>query len=168
LHAVKLTLADLSHQLLLSLLEALGSAGIFTSPTLSGGGLRAGWYELKGTTIVVHGYSYVPGVNVSGSVSGAHVALVVGGSAAAHGRLKTDAHGSLAGTLGGVRVRLPSRAAATRVAQAAAGSSRGDSLRGPAARLLAPLSDALRQLSDGSIALADLRYLLSSRRLSER
>jgi pimeloyl-ACP methyl ester carboxylesterase len=167
LHGVRLTLADLSHQLLLSLLEALGSAGIFSSPSLSGGGLRAGWYELKGTTILLHGYSYVPGLNVSGSVSGAHVALVVGGSAAAHGRLRTDAHGSLAGKLGGVPVRLPPRTAARRATHAAARSSGRGSPGGPAARLLDALSGALRQLPGGSITLADLRYLRSSRLLSE-
>jgi pimeloyl-ACP methyl ester carboxylesterase len=167
LHAVKLTLADLSHQLLLSLLEALGSAGAFSSPSLSGGGLRAGWYELKGTTIVLHRFSYVPGVTVSGSVSGAHVTLGVGGSAAAHGELKTDAHGTLAGTLGGVPVRLPPRRSGRRATRATARSTAGRSRSAPATRLLARLSDALRQLPVGSVTEADLRYLRSSRRLSE-
>jgi pimeloyl-ACP methyl ester carboxylesterase len=167
LHAVRQTLADLSHQVLLSLLEALGAGSIFSSPSLGGGGLRAGWFELKGTKIVLHGYSYVPGVTVSGAVSGPHVTVVVGGSAAAHGQLRSDAHGTLVGTLGGVPVKLPPPAASGPATQATSRSSAGILPAGPAARALAPLSDALRQLPGGSSALADLRYLLASRRLSE-
>jgi pimeloyl-ACP methyl ester carboxylesterase len=168
LHAARLTLADLSHQILVGLLEALGSGGIFSSPSLSGGGLRAGWYELRGTRILLHGYSYVPGVTLSGSVSGPHVVLVVGGPAAAHGELRSDPHGTLAGTLGGVRVRLSRPTAGRAARQATARSIAGLSLAGPAARVLGPLSDALWQLSGVVITLPDLHYLLASRRLSER
>ncbi|HWX97154.1 MAG TPA: alpha/beta fold hydrolase [Solirubrobacteraceae bacterium] len=167
LQAVRLTLADLSHQLLLTLIEALGSGGIFASPTLGGGGLREGWYELEGTTIALHRYSYVPGVSLSGAVSGAHVAVFVGGSAAAHGQLRSDAHGTLAGTLGSVKVRLPQRSASSQAAQVTGASGTGGSIVASAPRLPVPLRDALRALPDPSLARAGLDYMLSSHRLSQ-
>jgi hypothetical protein len=145
LNAVRLTLGDLSRQVVLGLLEALGSGNIFNNPSLSAGGLRAGWYEARGKTIILHGYSYVPGVIVSGSMSGGRVAVGIGGSAAAHGYLRKDRRGALVGSLGGVRVRLrpgPAVAAATR-ATASPGTH-------------------------ASFAeLAELRYRLSARRLPE-
>ena len=167
LHAVTLTLGDLSRQLVLELLEALGSGGIFSTPSLSGGGLRAGWFELRGQTIVIHHYSYVPGVTASGSISGRRVTIVIGGPAAAHGELKTDAHGTLAGTLGGVRVKARRGTGTGRAARAAAPLSTRRSLAEQAARLTAVLSGALRQLPGGASALADLRYLLAARGLAE-
>jgi pimeloyl-ACP methyl ester carboxylesterase len=167
LNAVRLTLADLSRQLLLTLLEALGSGSAFSNPSLSGGALRAGWYEVRGTTILLHHYSYVPGLTVSGSISGQHVAVAVGGSAAAHGALRTDAHRNLVGTLGGVRVKLTRDTAGAPARQATAPVRASARLAGSAARLLTPLSDALRQLPGGSFAVADLGYLLSARRLFE-
>jgi pimeloyl-ACP methyl ester carboxylesterase len=143
LNAASLTLGDLSREVVLGLLEALGSGSIFNNPSLSAGGLRAGWYEMRGKTIILHGYSYVPGVTVSGSISGARVAVGIGGSAAAHGYLRSDSHGALVGSLGGVRVRLRPGSAGTAATRATASAG-----------------------TDASLAeLAHLRHLLSSQHL---
>jgi pimeloyl-ACP methyl ester carboxylesterase len=167
LNAVSLTFGDLSRELVLALLEALGSGNIFNNPSLSGGGLRAGWYELRGKTIILHGYSYVPGVIVSGSISGGRVAVGIGGSAAAHGYLRTDSHGALVGALGGVRVRMGPGSAGAPATQATASTSTHVPLPGPGGGLLASVGDALRPLPGASVELAELPYLLSAQRLSE-
>jgi pimeloyl-ACP methyl ester carboxylesterase len=162
LHAVRLTLGDLSRQLLVALLEALGSGNIFSSLSLSGGGLRAGWFELRGRTTVLHGYSYVPGLSLTGRLSGSGVSVTVAGSSAANGELHSGAGQTLVGTLGGRPVRLAPSAAGGAVVGAAAEASRVP--RTPAALL--PLGEALAQLPEASTALGDMRYLLSHRRLS--
>jgi pimeloyl-ACP methyl ester carboxylesterase len=167
LNAVRLTLGDLSRELVLALLEALGSGNIFNNPSLSGGGLRAGWYQLGGKTIILHGYSYVPGVIVSGSISGGRVAVGIGGSAAAHGYLRTDGHGALVGALGGMRVRLGRGSTNTPATQATASSSAPPSLAGRAGGLLAAVRDALRGLAGASVEPAELPNLLAAQRLSE-
>jgi pimeloyl-ACP methyl ester carboxylesterase len=163
LHAVRMTLSDFSRQLLMSLLEALGSGSIFSSPSLGGGGLRAGWFELKGRTTVLHGYSYVPGVTLSGRITGSRIAVTVGGSAAARGELHSGAGRSLVGTLGGKHVRL--------VPEAASRSASGTGTAGTEAsantpRALRALAEALAQLPDGSSAVADMHYLLAHRQIS--
>lgn len=167
LHAAGLTFEDLARQLTLGLLEALTSGSIFKNPSLSAGGLRAGWYELKERTIVLHGYSYVPGMNVSGRISGGRIAVGIGGPAAAHGYLRTTGHGAtLAGVLGGVRVRLSSGAASAPAGQA---SAQEPLLPGAEPSSVAgPIADALRQLPGGSSYLAELPRLLSARRLDGR
>jgi pimeloyl-ACP methyl ester carboxylesterase len=167
LNAVRLTLGDLSREVVLGLLEALGSGNISNNPLLSGGGLRAGWYELRGKTIILHGYSYVPGVIVSGSISGARVAVGIGGSAAAHGYLRTDRHGALVGALGGMRVRLGQGSVSSAATQATASSSAHRSLFGPPGGLLATVGDALRGLPGASVEPAELPHLLAAQRRSE-
>ncbi|HEY8303016.1 MAG TPA: hypothetical protein VIG42_00365, partial [Solirubrobacteraceae bacterium] len=54
-----------------------------------------------------HGYSYVPGVTVTGKIasSGAST-LSIGGSRAAHGTLEVSSNGTLTGVLDGRPVRL--------------------------------------------------------------
>jgi hypothetical protein len=165
LHAAGLTFADLARQVTLGLLEALTSGSIFKSPSLSGGGLRAGWYELRNRSIVLHGYSYVPGVTISGTISpGTGVAVGVGGSAAAHGFLRTSPHGAaIVGSLGGVRVRLPRGAVSTPASQAAGPRGMAGARQG---ELLTPMADALTELPGGSSYLAELPRLLSSRSFS--
>ncbi|HEV2923023.1 MAG TPA: alpha/beta fold hydrolase [Solirubrobacteraceae bacterium] len=167
LNAVTLTLGDLSREVVLGLLEALGSGSIFSNASLSGGGLRAGWYELTGKTIILHGYSYVPGVIVSGSISGGRVAVGIGGSAAAHGYMRTDSHGALVGSLGGVRVRKGPASAGIPSSQATASTSTQASPAGRAGELLAAAGDALRPLPGASLELAELPHLLSAQRLHE-
>jgi hypothetical protein len=113
LHAVGLTLGDFARQFLLLLLEGLGSGSIFKSPSLRSGGLRAGWVLFDSNGIHFHGYSYVPGVTISGTVAAKHMLLRIGGSAAAHGTLRLGPHHTLVGTLGGRRIHLANSPSAT-------------------------------------------------------
>ncbi len=106
-HAAVLTLADLGRQLafqLGALIEADGSQT--TLPTLRTGGLRAGWARYGGGLISLHGYSYVPGMTLSGTIGPGTSSLRVSGSAAAAGTLRLGPHGELIGALGGHAVRL--------------------------------------------------------------
>jgi pimeloyl-ACP methyl ester carboxylesterase len=104
LHAVKLTLQDFVRQLALQLALNGFSESV---TTLRVGGLRAGWARFAGDAFSLHGYSYVPGVRISGSIAAGAVDLRIGGSAAAQGTLQLGPHRSLAGTLGGLHVVLP-------------------------------------------------------------
>jgi pimeloyl-ACP methyl ester carboxylesterase len=166
LHAVSLTFGDLSRQVLLGLLESLSAASASSHLALSGGGLRAGSYQLRDQTIVVHGYSYVPGVTVSGTISSGRVGVGIGGPAGAHGYLRGSGRGALAGTLGGVRVRLSPGSASTPATQA--GATPGSAIASaPTTRLLAALGQALRRLPGAETDLTELPYLLASRRLHQ-
>jgi pimeloyl-ACP methyl ester carboxylesterase len=118
LAAVALTLGDFDRLLELQVLAQLGSGGQGTT-SLDVGGLRAGWAGLAAGKLVLHGYSYVPGVTVSGEITQEKIALSVGGAAAAHGILRLGAHRTLTGVLGGQAVRLASGAPSTIGAQAA-------------------------------------------------
>lgn len=102
IEAVAMTLHDFQHQTLLQLagLESLRVSSI------QSGGLRAGWVQYKAGTYTFHGYSFVPGVTISGTLMSGGIDLRVGGSAAAHGRLRRGAKGALAGTLGGHHVHI--------------------------------------------------------------
>ena len=106
LAAVLLTLDDFDRQLELQLIARAGeSAG---SPSLRSGGLRAGWAAIAGGTLTFSGYSYVPGVTISGGIGSTTRVLHVGGRAAAHGALRVGPQMTLSGTLGGKRVHLTS------------------------------------------------------------
>jgi pimeloyl-ACP methyl ester carboxylesterase len=113
LHAVRLTLGDLSRQLILQLTSTGSSEGLFTLPTLSIGGLRAGSARFAGGVLDFRDYSYIPGVTLSGAIRLERADLRIGGSAAAHGTLRLGAHHALVGTLGGRRVSLSSTPGAT-------------------------------------------------------
>jgi pimeloyl-ACP methyl ester carboxylesterase len=104
LAAVLLTLGDFERQLEL---ELAGQAGA-SAPSLSSGGLRAGWVRLTSAALTFNGYSYVPGVTISGKISSTAKVLRIGGRAAAHGTLRLGPQMTLAGVLGGKRVRLTS------------------------------------------------------------
>jgi pimeloyl-ACP methyl ester carboxylesterase len=108
LQAITLTMADFSRQLLLKLLEKAGSTGTLNATKLDTGGLRAGWAQLTGSGVHFHGYTYVPGVSISGTVKAENATLRVGGSAAARGTLRLGAHHKLVGTLAGRHVQLAS------------------------------------------------------------
>ena len=115
------TLATLEQAGGISLLAGLSSVRV--------GGLRAGWGGTVGQALVLHGYSYVPGVTVSGRLSPAGGVLRVGGSAAVHGVLRIGAHGALTGDLGGQRVHiaLPPRSTGLSLSDSASFSSLGSS-----------------------------------------
>ena len=71
-----------------------------------GGGLRAGTFTQRGEWFVLRGYSFVPGVSVSGRVRGSGSdALRITGRAAARGTVRLR-NGRLTGTLGGRPVTL--------------------------------------------------------------
>ncbi len=106
LTAISLTLADFARQLLLRLLESGGSGIGLQGGSLDVGGLRAGWAQLTSAGIELHGYSYVPGVSVSGTVRAGSTTLKIGGRAAADGTLRMGAHNKLVGVLGGQQVQL--------------------------------------------------------------
>jgi pimeloyl-ACP methyl ester carboxylesterase len=106
LDAALLTLGDFDRQVLLAILEQGGGISLLGLPSLQVGGLRAGWGGTVHEELVLHGYSYVPGVTVSGKVSSGGVTLRIGGSAAVHGTIRISAHGTLTGALGGQRVHL--------------------------------------------------------------
>ncbi|MCW3019046.1 MAG: alpha/beta hydrolase, partial [Solirubrobacterales bacterium] len=148
LHTVALTLTDLTRRLTLGL--TLGGASEGGAPALRIGGLRAGWAELTGRGVSLHGYSYVPGVTVSGTIGVETEDLTVGGPAGAHGTLRGVPHRSLAGMLGGHRVALPASSltsAAIVVGDARQSShlGAGDSAARRAARLLAELLGSNRR-----------------------
>ena len=106
LDAAVLTLGDFGRQMLVALLEQAGGESLLGLPTLRIGGLRAGWGASVRGSLVLHRYSYVPGVTVSGKLSSGGATLQMGGSAAAHGTIRINARGILTGALGGQRVHL--------------------------------------------------------------
>ncbi len=112
LHAVALTLGDYVRQLVLELTES-GSLESELLPKLPIGGLRAGWAQLGEGMISLHGYSYVPGVTVSGTIKAGVEDLQIGGSSAAQGTLRGEADKSLTGTLGTRHVVLPASGLST-------------------------------------------------------
>jgi hypothetical protein len=138
LHAVTLTLQDLIRQL--SLQITLSGSEDTELAALRTGGLRAGWGGFADGAFSLHGYSYVPGVTVSGSITSGAVDLNVGGSAAAHGTLRLGPRHALVGTLGGRHVLLPASSTATAAivgddAQASHHPGAGSAARADARRL---------------------------------
>jgi len=141
LHAVLLTLADFTRQFSAQLFERLSSAGMFGVQSLRGGGLRAGYFDFNAGVLRFHGYSYVPGVRISGTVKSRYVALEVGGPAAARGLLHNGPRESLAGELGGEAIDLSARQRVA-IGRHARSSRRLAAAEGATARALGPL-DAL-------------------------
>ncbi len=144
LQAVGLTIADFDRQLTVRLLAASRSANL---TSLSSGGLRAGWAELSRNGLSFHGYSYVPGVTVSGTVKAEKLTLRIGGRAAARGTLHLGPHKALVGELGGRRVHLnPTNPTATAAIVGADAQTstlfalRGSGVRAAAHRLAGLLS----------------------------
>ncbi len=126
--AVVLTLGDLSDEIVASLLSGSRSPWF--------GALRSGSAKGDAKGLHLHGYSYVPGVTVTGVIfNGKHTSstLTIGGSAAARGRLKISAK-LVTGKLGGKRVRVTvkelGRKPLSGVAAAAAALTRAPGLGG--------------------------------------
>jgi hypothetical protein len=109
LDGVELTLSDFARQVILQLTSVVTSAeALFTLPTLRTGGLRAGWGELTNGALAFRGYSYIPGVTLSGTIKAGTADLTIGGRSAAHGTLRLGSNHALVGRLGGRRVRINS------------------------------------------------------------
>jgi pimeloyl-ACP methyl ester carboxylesterase len=155
LDATVLTLADFDRQLLLALGEKSGAEILSGSTSVHTGGLLAGWGGVVHGAGVLHGYSYVPGVSVSGKISGGAATLQIGGSAAARGTIKLSAHGALSGVLAGHRVHL-SAAGAARVQSGASALATPAHVQG----LLASPAQFASLRGRGTSAL--LRYVFDS------
>jgi pimeloyl-ACP methyl ester carboxylesterase len=133
--AVVATLGDASEQLLQQLLGGVGG------PVRAFGGLRGGSARLdRSRGLRLRGYSYVPGVTVSGLIPprAKRFTLAVGGAAAAHGRLTFSGSG-VTGRLDGRAVRVSGRALG-RQAGGAASLASAAAVRG--APRSSPLADA--------------------------
>lgn len=104
--ATEMTLGDFDRQILLAVIENIGEA-LFGSGAVRTGGLRAGWGGFLHGNLILHHYSYVPGVTVSGKISSTgRSTLRIGGPAAAGGTVRVSANGSLTGVLGGRHVSV--------------------------------------------------------------
>jgi hypothetical protein len=101
LSAVYATIADLDESLNVAVYSSRGLAQV--------GGLRAGYAHDDYPRTTLHGFSYVPGVRVSGRLVGIlhqHGRLRISGRAAARGHLVLHRNGSLSGHLRGRHVRV--------------------------------------------------------------
>ncbi len=148
LHALALTLADVGRQLGLQLIEIVGSGQTIGFAILRSGGLRAGWLRYANGTLALHGYSYVPGMTISGTINGEEAHIEIGGHAAAHGDLRLGHHRTLIGELDGEGVKIGTGEIRSGVASVAA--SFGESLafvprraRAAGGRVLAEIDRAL-------------------------
>jgi pimeloyl-ACP methyl ester carboxylesterase len=146
LQAVVLTLDDFGRQVGWQL-GSLSGSSLLKLTTLQSGGLRSGWVQYKEGAYTFHGYSFVPGVSITGKLAGAVVDLHVGGSAAASGTLHVGGAGSLMGTLGGRHVvyHLPKTTASVAIVGEDARASHhlgpgGSAARAAAERLGGPLA----------------------------
>ncbi len=119
LEAVLLTLADFDRQLTVQALEQLGSNSPAALSSVSVGGLRSGWARFTAGELTLHGYSYVPGVTVSGVITASRAELEVAGAAAAAGQLRVGAHERLSGVLEGQQVSVPGASPGARSARVA-------------------------------------------------
>jgi pimeloyl-ACP methyl ester carboxylesterase len=151
LHALGLTFSDLGRQLVLQLVEAIASGQLSLGSPLNSGGLRAGWASDAAGRLNLHGYEYVPGVMISGTLSPEEADLRIAGTAAAPGTLRLGRHHKLVGTLGGERVqigigRLSLSSPAVSVAFASKLASAPRSLRLEVARMVKGLAGALDRL----------------------
>ncbi|HEY2603545.1 MAG TPA: alpha/beta hydrolase [Thermoleophilaceae bacterium] len=132
--AARLTLADLFEHAVDALL--FSSDGFTIKPV---GGLRAGYFAAGATALRLHGYSWVPGVTLSGKVPLRGTAtLRVGGRAAARGVLRISERGDVRGRLGGRKVSGRFTSASKVASLAADGPAWAQSLR-----RFAPFGDEL-------------------------
>ena len=104
--------------------DFLGGSSL--SATVRFGGLRAGWAAFSLHGLQLHGYSYVPGVRVSGGFAthAATYTLTISGSRAAHGTLVYDTRSKrVSGTLGGVFVSSSTKHFSGKIAAAHASAA---------------------------------------------
>jgi pimeloyl-ACP methyl ester carboxylesterase len=107
-----MTLSDFTRQIVLELVEKSSIEGLLGGgSSVRTGGLLAGWGGMSRGSQVLHGYSYVPGLTVSGKVTAGVAKLRIGGRAALHGTLTIGSGGGLSGVLDGKHVHLGSLAA---------------------------------------------------------
>jgi pimeloyl-ACP methyl ester carboxylesterase len=108
--AIELTLGWISREIQESLFETL--IGTYNPSFSSGlGGLYGGFVKLVtkangASSYIYHGFSFVPGVTISGRLSQGVGTLRIGGPGAVGGTLEARTFDDFAGTLGGVRVHF--------------------------------------------------------------
>ncbi|MGI8556869.1 MAG: alpha/beta hydrolase [Solirubrobacteraceae bacterium] len=100
LAAAALTLLDAKREVELGLVNALSSGLPFNR--VRSGGLRAGYAVFNSTGLHLHGYSYVPGVRITGTLARRRGRLSISGRVS--GRLTLNPSRTLAGTLAGRQV----------------------------------------------------------------
>jgi pimeloyl-ACP methyl ester carboxylesterase len=123
--ATRLTLADMFEHAVDVLL--FSSDGLTIPPV---GGLRAGYFQAGTNAIRLHGYSWVPGMTVTGKVPlRGPATLKIGGSAAARGTLRISERGRVTGRLGGHKVSGRFTGAARLAAAMSSAPSWQESLR---------------------------------------
>ena len=103
---VQMTLEDAGRTLAMKLESSGNVFALLFQPALRFGGLRSGWARLTGGGVTFHGYSFVPGLELSGTLRPEAAHLRVYGADAAPGLLRLGPHDLLVGTLGGRSVRL--------------------------------------------------------------
>ncbi|HEV7944121.1 MAG TPA: alpha/beta fold hydrolase [Solirubrobacteraceae bacterium] len=106
LGAVALSFQDLVRQLAIAIGESGGLEAAAHSAVRTGG-LRGGWAALSPRRVRLQGYSYVPGVSLSGWTGYEQFELHVGGRSAADGVLALQSGKHLVGELGGVAIDIP-------------------------------------------------------------
>jgi len=123
--AARLTLGDVYEHAVDALL--FSSDGFNIAPI---GGLRAGFFKVTSNALRLHGYSWVPGVTLTGKLPlRGPATLRVGGSAAARGVIRITARGSVRGTLGGHKISGRFTSAAKVAAASALAPAWQESLR---------------------------------------
>jgi pimeloyl-ACP methyl ester carboxylesterase len=162
LDAAVLTLGDFERQVLLAVLERGAATNPLSRlPTVRVGGLRSGWGGTVRTGLLLHDYSYIPGVTVSGRISSQGATMRIGGSTALHGTIAIGRRGTLSGVLGGQHVRLavPKSSSLGVNGASLALRSRSSALLTGAARTATPrVGGTALPLGSGTAAL--LRYAL--------
>jgi pimeloyl-ACP methyl ester carboxylesterase len=105
LTVIALTLNDLVRELAIAIGDAGGLEAIGHS-AIASGGLHGGWVALSPRRLLLHGYSYLPGVSLSGWTGVEQVEFRVGGRSGADGELHLNRHGDLVGDLEGVSIQI--------------------------------------------------------------
>ncbi len=149
--AVLDTLLDLNRQVIAATLQAdatLPSGASF-------GGLHGGYARLGGSSVALHGLSFVPGVQLSGSFPVRHGRLAlstirISGASASHGDVRFGSTSRrVTGSLDGRRFDLSISLARARLSRA--GSAAGGAAPWPSS--VAPLSGLGRVPADGGLQL---------------
>ncbi len=105
LTAVASTLNDLVRELAVAIGEEGGLEAVGRSAIRSGG-LRGGSAALGAHRLRLRGYSYIPGVSLSGWTDAEQVELHLSGRSAASGTLHLNGRGDLVGKLGGMAIQV--------------------------------------------------------------
>ncbi len=148
LGAISLSFEDLVRQLAIAIGESGGLEAAAHSVVRTGG-LRGGWATLSPRRVRLQGYSYVPGVSLSGWTGFEQLELHVSGRAAADGVLALQGGEHLIGELDGEAIDIPlaSLTKAARQSAELARAARSQSSAGLVSRLAAGRnSHALAQL----------------------